>query len=98
MARHRRTEKHIRDVLLGLFKQMGMKERFEENLSIAFWDVTVGKEIARHTEPYKVADGILFVRVDNDVWRTELTYMKNEILHKLNRKIGKKAITEIKFY
>ncbi len=97
MAR-RRTEKHIRDSLLAFLKSIGLRDHFEENLAIAFWNTTVGKQIAEHTDPQKVTQGILFVKVDNDVWRNELTYMKNEIIQKLNRKIGKKVIQEIKFY
>ncbi|NIV04319.1 DUF721 domain-containing protein [Candidatus Saccharibacteria bacterium] len=83
---------------MAFLKAMGMRERFEENLSIAFWDTVVGKEIAQHTEPQKVSSGILFVKVDNDVWRNEIVYYKNEIIQKLNQKVGKRAIKEIKFY
>jgi predicted nucleic acid-binding Zn ribbon protein len=91
-------DKHVRDAILAFFKAAGLRERFEENLAIAFWDMCVGKEIARHTEPLKVSQGIIFVKVDNDVWRNELTYFKHEIIEKLNQKLGKKAIKEIKFY
>lgn len=90
--------KHVRDAIVSFFQSIGMREKFDENLSIAFWDTCVGKEIARHTEPQKVVKGTMFVRVDNDVWRNELTFLKNEIIQKLNQKVGKKAIREIKFY
>lgn len=92
------TEKHIRDSLLRLFKSLGMRDRFEENLAIALWDSTVGKEIARHTEPFKVVKGILFVKVEDDVWRNELMFHKHDIIQRLNQQLGKKAIEEIKFY
>ena len=76
-----------------------MRERFEENLAIAYWDLCVGKNIARHTEPFKVVDnGILLVKVDDDSWRQELTFLKHQIIEKLNRQLGKKTIQEIKFY
>ncbi|RMF54625.1 MAG: DUF721 domain-containing protein [Calditrichaeota bacterium] len=91
-------EKHIGDAIFKLFKALGMKERFEENMALFYWDSTVGKEIARHTEPMKVNQGILFVKVDNDAWRNELTFLKHEIIQKLNEKLGKKTIEEIKFY
>lgn len=96
MAKGRET--HIREAILGFFKAAGMRERFDENLAIAFWDVCVGKEIARHTDPQKVKKGIIFVKVDNDVWRNELLFFKHQIIQKLNEKIGKKVIQEIKFY
>ncbi len=94
----KRKETHVRNAILAFFKSIGMRERFEENLAIAFWDSTVGKHIARHTEPIKVVQGVMLVKVDEDVWRTELSYRKNELVQEINQKIGKKAINEIKFY
>lgn len=90
--------KSIKQVLGSFLRKAGLEERYEENLAIAFWDGAVGKEIARHTEPQKVSQGIVFVKVDTDVWRSELVYFKNEIIQRLNKKIGKKIIQEIKFY
>lgn len=88
----------MRNAIMAFFKSIGMKDRFQENLAIAFWDVSVGKEIARHTEPVKVVDGVMMVKVDSDVWRSELPYFKHEIIQKINQKVGKKAISEIKFF
>lgn len=93
-----RREKPIREVLEKFFKTLGIENRLEENLAFAFWDSVVGKEISLHTEPEKIVKGTIMVKVDNDVWRNELTFFKNEIIQKLNRKIGKKIIQEIKFY
>lgn len=91
-------EKPIRLVLERFFRSIGLENRIEENLAFAFWDSVVGKEIALHTEPEKIVKGTVIVKVDNDVWRNELSFFKNEIIQKLNNKIGKKLIQEIKFY
>ena len=88
----------VGEAMLAFFKSIGAGERFQENLAIAFWDISVGKEIAGHTDPLKVVDGTMLVKVDDGVWRSELPYFKHEIIQKLNKKIGKKAIKEIKFY
>jgi predicted nucleic acid-binding Zn ribbon protein len=91
-------EKPIKEILLKFFKTAGIENRLEENLAFAFWDTVVGKEIALHTEPEKIVKGTIVVKVDNDVWRNELAFFKHEIIQKLNNKIGKKLIQEIKFY
>jgi predicted nucleic acid-binding Zn ribbon protein len=93
-----RKEKPIRDILEKFFRSLGVEERLEENLAFAYWDSVVGKEIANHTEPEKIVKGTVMVKVDNDVWRNELSFFKHEIIQKLNQKIGKKIIQEIKFY
>lgn len=89
---------HMRDAILSFFKSVGMRDRFEENLAIALWDSTVGKQIALHTEPVRVTQGVMMIKVDEDVWRTELSYRKHELIQEINQKIGKKTINEIKFY
>ncbi len=93
-----KKEKPIREILEKFFKSIGVEERLEENLAFAYWDSVVGKEIATHTEPQKIVKGTVIVKVDNDVWRNELSFFKHEIIQKLNQKIGKKIIQEIKFY
>lgn len=91
-------DKPISEILEKLFRSLGVENRIEENLAFAYWDSVVGKEIAVHTEPEKIVKGTVIVRVDNDVWRNELTFYKHEIIQKLNEKIGKRIIQEIKFY
>jgi hypothetical protein len=44
------------------------------------------------------AHGVLIVRVADPVWRQEMLFRKFEFIEKLNAKIGKKAIKDIKFY
>jgi predicted nucleic acid-binding Zn ribbon protein len=87
------------NLLINQFLQnIGIKDKIDENLAIVHWDSVVGKEIADRTDPYKITRGTLFVRVADNVWRNELQFFKNEIIEKLNQKIGKKIINEIKFF
>lgn len=96
--RRKSSEKSLKDVLTKFFKTAGLEKRIDEYMAFAYWDSIVGKEIAEHTEPEKIAGGTVFVKVDNDVWRNELAFFKKEIIGKLNDKIGKEIIREIKFY
>lgn len=88
----------INKLIFQFLKGIGIKDKIEENFAIVYWDSVVGKEIAEKTEPFKVLKGSLFVKVADTVWRNELQYFKNEIIEKLNKKIGKKIIKDIKFY
>lgn len=93
-----RKEKPIKDILKRFFKSIGVEERLEENLAFAYWDSVVGEEIASHTDPERIVKGTVMVKVDNDVWRNELAFFKHEIIKRLNDRIGKRIIQEIKFY
>ena len=87
------------NMLINKFlKSIGLKEKFEENFAIVYWDSVVGKEISENTEPFKVNKGVLFIKVKDSTWRNELQYFKNEIIEKLNRKIGKRIVRDLKFF
>ena len=55
------------------------------------------KKIGQNTTPDKVEHGVLVVKVKNATWRQELVFEKQNILTKLNLKLGKKTIREIRF-
>ncbi len=88
----------INQLIYQFLKSIGIKGKIEENFAIVYWDAVVGNEIARQTEPFRVTDGTLYVKVADTVWRNELHFLKNEIIQKLNEKVGKQIITDIKFY
>jgi predicted nucleic acid-binding Zn ribbon protein len=88
----------LNKLILKFLESIGIREKVDENLALVYWHEVVGKEISEKTEPIKVVKGLLFVRVNDTVWRNELQFFKNEILQKLNTKIGKKRISDIKFY
>ncbi len=90
--------KPLNELIHQFLRSIGIEGRIEENLAIVYWDQTVGKEISEKTEPFRISEGILSVRVSDPVWRNELHFFKNEIIQKLNRKIGKSIIKDIKFY
>lgn len=90
--------KPLNQLIYQFLHNLGIKEKIEENFAIAYWDSVVGKDISKRTEPFKISKGILFVKVNDTTWRNELQYFKNEIIEKLNKKIGKKIVKDIKFY
>ncbi len=90
--------KSIKELIFQYFKNAGLEDKFEQYFALAYWHKVVGKEIARHTEPFRVSNGVIFVRVDEDVWRKELQYMKMDIIQKLNKELKKEVVRDIKFY
>ncbi|GAB4365992.1 MAG: hypothetical protein Kow0042_05560 [Calditrichia bacterium] len=90
--------KPLGTLIAKFLESIGIKEKIDENFAFVYWDSTVGKEISQKTEPIKIINGNLFVRVNDTVWRNELQFFKNDIIEKLNNKIGKRVIKDIKFY
>ena len=77
-------KKVVRDLHLG--KKLLQYEVVNE------WEKIVGKKIASVTTAEKVVDGKLIVRVNSSAWRNELSFLKREIIKKINNLINKKYI------
>ena len=65
--------------------------------AIDIWDEVVGKNISKNTEATDVKHGVLVVKVSNSAWRQELLFKKEEILEKINGRIGNNLIRDIRF-
>lgn len=65
--------------------------------AIDLWPEIVGKNISRNTEAVDIRHGVLMVKASNSTWRQELMFKKEDILKKLNEKIGNKLIRDIRF-
>lgn len=82
-------KKVVRDLHLG--KKLLQYEVVNE------WEKIVGKKIASVTTVEKVVDGKLIVRVNSSAWRNELSFLKREIIKKINKKFMEEIITDIIF-
>ena len=51
------------------------------------WESVVGEAIAKQSVPVSLSDGILWVEVAHQVYATELSVMKTEIMSKLQKKL-----------
>lgn len=78
-------------------RKSGLEKGVKQNTALLLWDEVVGENIAENTSPEKVEHGTLLVTVENSSWRQELVFKKKEIIDKLNNKIGKKTIKDIRF-
>jgi hypothetical protein len=57
----------------------------------------VGEKRARVAIPIKNKKGVLFVKVEDAVWRFELTKRKDELIDKVNLHLKKNTIKDIVF-
>jgi len=85
----------IKEIINRLFKKVGIEKKIKEEEALKIWDEVVGKTIARHTYPFSIKKGNLFVKVDNSGWLSALTYLKDEIISKFNQRQGKDLIKNI---
>ena len=87
----------LKAAINNLLKAAGLEAGVSQNKALLVWDDVVGAKVSENTTPEKVEAGTLYIKASNPTWRQELLFKKEEILKKLNKKLGEKTIKEIKF-
>lgn len=87
--------KPLGELIQAFYEQHRGPEYLDEVKVIESWPKVVGPFIASHTIDLSIKDGRLFVRVDSDALRSELSYSRSLLLKNLNEMVGKEAIREI---
>ena len=89
--------KHLKKAIEEAIDRAGIKPALNQEAAVGLWSVVVGEAVSAVTKAERVESGTMIVRVDTPVWRQELHMQKEEILKKINKKIGTKAIRKIRF-
>ena len=83
------------DVLHQLLRRWGVDGKVREQRAVSHWSQIVGPRIAAHTRAVRVQDGKVFIAVQSSAWKTELVFLKRDIIARLNRDAGRKVIDDI---
>lgn len=87
----------LSDLILTVAKKLLNHPNSKATLLKRDWQRAVGERLAKHTEPVKLQNGQLTVRVDSSAWLTELTFLSPEILQKLQTIFTPERLKEIRF-
>ncbi len=83
------------DVLTSLMTDGTLPYRPDDVEIWRVWKEVVGETYAENSQPSKIRKKQLTVTVSNSIWLQELTFYKETIIEKLNRKLGRKAVDKI---
>jgi hypothetical protein len=88
---------NLGSVLKGSLDSLGLRHKVAEQQAAEKWREVVGPQIAGVTFVESVRDGVLFVSCKSSMWASELTLHTPDILKKLEKAVGRKVITDIRF-
>jgi len=71
--------------------------RLAEQRACDLWPEVVGAQLARKTEVRSLKQGKLFVWVKTSAWQNELSFLRSEIIRKLNKVVGEHVVEDIMF-
>ncbi len=79
-----------------LAKKRGWNNKVSEGVVIGQWAMVVGEQIAEHTEPTTLRDGVLSVSADSTAWATQLRMVQAQLLAKIAAAVGDGVVTALK--
>lgn len=85
----------VADLLSGLFRGQPLEKRLREGRIWEVWKQAVGAQIAEKAQPAKFRDGTLTVNVASAPWMQQLTFLRQEMIRKLNGLLGEELVKEI---
>lgn len=98
MRKKEKYPKTLKEVLGPLSSRLGLKERVQEMKIGDLWEKAVGKALAERTEPARLKDRILFVKVENSVWMQQLHFLKEVMMQKINEHLKENFIIDLRFF
>lgn len=83
------------NVLRTSFAGTSLGERLKDLAIWQHWEQVVGSAIARRARPLRLAGGVLTVVVGSAPWMQQLSFMKTDLVARLNSCLGEERIREI---
>ena len=87
----------LKQALNDFVKRADIDKHIAQGSAILMRDKIVGPKVRKNTEATTIENGVLTVKSANAVWRQELQLKKRKMIEKLNKKIGKKIVKDIRF-
>jgi predicted nucleic acid-binding Zn ribbon protein len=87
----------LKQILPDFYRRQSGADDVEQELALACWANAVGPDLARHTQPVRLARNMLVVDVATQALLDPLKSLSDRIMGRLNKSIGKPAVTRIVF-
>jgi predicted nucleic acid-binding Zn ribbon protein len=86
--------------LRALLDSLGVRRGWGARLHAAkvhsCWEEIAGPALAAHTEPVRLAGGILVVRADSPAWATQVGYLAGELVERACAVLGQGQVRQVK--
>lgn len=89
--------KPLPSIMSTLLEQLGIGKKVKQYGIVDLWPQIVGERIAQVTKIERIEGDKLFVSVSSATWRNELTYLKQELITKINAALEQQLINDIIF-
>jgi predicted nucleic acid-binding Zn ribbon protein len=85
----------VNDSLDSVARSLGMAPAGAVGSVFGHWAELVGDQVAAHTRPVSLRDGVLVVLVDHPTWATQLRFLEQDLRARMAETIGDGTVTRI---
>ena len=85
-------------VLGRLMKARGWEKPKAEATVFGAWEKVVGADIAAHSRPIKLDDGVLTVEAESTAWATQLRMLAAGLLRSIAAEVGHNVVTKLNIH
>jgi predicted nucleic acid-binding Zn ribbon protein len=82
----------LADVMSALATKRGWTRRLDGAQIHTRWREIAGDDLASHVEPVRLHGGVLVLRVESNVWATQVRYLAGELVERANAVLGAGAV------
>ncbi|WP_433386024.1 DUF721 domain-containing protein [Actinoplanes sp. CA-142083] len=86
------------DVLARIMKARGWEKPKAEATVFGAWERVVGPEIAKHSRPVKLDDGVLTVEAESTAWATQLRLLAASLLRSIATEVGHNVVKKLNIH
>jgi len=85
----------LKDILANILKKPEISKGINEIRALEAWSKVLGPSVSRITTKIYVRNGVMYVRLNSSIIRSELLMHKDNIISSINEEIGAKAIFDL---
>jgi len=89
------SDSPLKKTIDQLLRAYGYQDQLDEIELIKIYKDLVGQLFTNHTQKIAFKNTILYVKLDSASLKQELNYVKEGLVLKINRKIGKRLVSKI---
>lgn len=88
-------EKPLKKTIDKLLRAYGYQDQLDELEIVKIYENLVGKMFTNHTQKIGFKNKILYVKLDSAALKQELNYVKEGLVEKVNRELGRRVVEKI---
>ena len=85
---------HISAILAKMKQTTALGKNLEQAKIWEHWEELAGTHLAKHCRPHSIKEEVLRIIVESPVWMHKISYLKWDLLLRINRMAGKELVSD----